>query len=160
MKAYILSIVLVALIGAVVSILSPDGEGGGIGKHARFAVGLVLITVCLAPVFSLPSLMSKLGEELILPEESTPSVEYESIFQSQYLAAELENTKEGIAMLLHDRFGIEPSDVKISIRLSEEERRPEQILVTLYGRAIWSDTQAIESYLEELLGCAVVTAVG
>ena len=43
MKNYIISIIIVGVIGSLVTLLSPDGEGGGLKKHVSLAVGLCMI---------------------------------------------------------------------------------------------------------------------
>ena len=53
MKAYVISVIIVGVIGSIIALISPEGEGGGLGKHTRLAVGLCVILVCIAPLGSL-----------------------------------------------------------------------------------------------------------
>lgn len=164
MKTYIVTIILVGVIGSISSILSPDGEGGGLGRHTRLAVGLCLVLVCITPVYSLINTLKSFDINDLIPEiDAEEGIEYESIFQSSYEQAELENIRVGIASILYDKYGIEPSDCLVKVKVTADEngkRRLEQIFINLYGAAVWKDTGAIEDYLSSLLGCEIVTAVG
>lgn len=164
MKTYIISIILVGVVGSFVNILSPEGEGGGLSKHTKLAVGLCLILVCTAPLFSLIRDLGELDIHALIPElGEEESLEYESIFHSSYDNAEIENLREGIVSILGDRFDIEPSECYVKVKVTEGgagERRLERIFINLYGSAIWKDTGAIEAYLSSLFGCEIVTAVG
>lgn len=164
MKSYIISIILVGIVGSFVTILSPEGEGGGLGKHTRLAVGLCLILVCITPIITLVQGLGDLDIKSLIPEiDAEESLEYESIFNSSYNAAEVENLREGIVSILYDKFKIEPSDCYVKVSVAEGDagnRRLERIYINLYGAAIWKDTGAIENYLSSLFGCEIVTAVG
>ena len=164
MKAYIISVIAVGIIGSFVSILTPEGEGGGIGRHSRLAVGLSLIIVCAAPIFNMISGLRELDVNSLLPQEGAEeSIEYESIFNSSYSAAEIESLKEGIKNILQSRFGIEGSECYVAVKTAEDGcggRKLERIFINLYGSALWKDTGEIEKYLSSLFGCEIVTAVG
>lgn len=162
MKGYVLSLLVVGMVGAIVSVLAPEGERGGIGRLVRFASGLCLIAVCMSPMASLIERLSRFDFAGALPDATDMRQEYESAFENGYLLAEEANTREGIKRLLKDRFAIDESEVEVSLRLTDEKegRRIERILITLYGQAIWKDTGEIERYLEALFGCETVTAIG
>ncbi len=152
------------MIGSIITVLSPDGEGGGLGKHTRLAVGLCLVLVCITPLYSLIESLKSFDVSDLIPEpDIEESLEYESIFQSSYYQAEIENLRSGIVAILYDKYEIEPSDCLVKVKVAEDEtgkRRLEQIFINLYGAAVWKDTGAIEGYLSSLFGCETVTAVG
>ncbi len=164
MKQYIITVVIVGMIGSIVSILSPDGEGGGLKSHVRLAIGLVLTLVCVSPLISLVKTLGELDVQGLVGEiEGSDREEYESIFQSGYDAAEIENLKEGIKAILRERFDIADDECYVSVVTradNDEKRRLERIFINFYGAAIWKNTGEIESYLSELFGCEIVTAVG
>ena len=164
MKGYVISIIIVGVIGSFVTLLAPEGEGGGLGKHARLAVGLCVILVCIAPLNSLLRGLSGLDLHSLMGDGGDGGAEeYESIFDSSYSAAEIENLREGIKTILFDKFGVEPSECYVKVTVSGDavgDRRLERIFINLYGSAIWRDTGAIEDYLSSLFGCEIVTAVG
>ena len=164
MKEYVISVLTVGLIGAVILLLVPEWEGGRGGAQVRLTVGLVTVAVCVSPLLSWIRQLGSLELEELLPEVETVDMEeYESVFDASFRSAEIENLREGIVALLSERFGIPQDEVTVSIRTSVTEdglRRPERILLTLYGSSVWQDTGAIEEYLSSLLGCEVITAVG
>ena len=162
MKEYVMLLLIMGMVSTIVTILSPEGERGGIGKLVRFATGVCLIAVCVSPMASFLERLSHFDLSEILPSEEKTGVEYESVLENGYLYAEVENTREGIKELLNERFEIDASEVDVSMKLTAEDgsRRIERILITLYGQAIWKDTRAIEEYLGGLFGCEVITAIG
>lgn len=159
MGGYVISVVAVGAIGALVTLLSPEGE---LGKQVKVVVGIVLISMSISPLISLIRGLQGLDISSLVPEYEEEKAEYESIFYEGFLAAEEENAKEGIAVMICDRFGIEDSDLSVSLRICGDgrERRIERIFLTLYGGAVWKDTEEIEQYLEDIFCCEVITAIG
>lgn len=159
MKEYIIAVILGGMVGAVITQLAPTGE---MKRYVKIAVSLVLVIVCISPLRSFMDELQSL--ELFFPseEEGERGEEYREILEAGYGAAEVENLRVGIKAFLSDRFGVEESEVTVSVRISEEggERRVERVFLTLYGSAIWKDTGEMERALGDLLGCEVITAVG
>lgn len=164
MKAYIISVVIVGVIGSIIGILSPEGEGGALKKQVKMVVGIAIIPICILPVISLFEGLEAIDTEAIFGNVDEENMqELESIFENEYFAAEEQNLRDGIARLLLDRFGIDSSECYISVTVSsgdDGQRRLEQIYVELYGSAVWKDTGAIEKYFGEMLSCRTVVAVG
>lgn len=164
MKSYIISIICVGVIGSIISLIAPEGEGGGLGKHVRLAVGCVLILTCVSPLGELIEGLRELDLSGLVPEVNEGAIEeYESIFGNSYEAAELSSLKEGIAAMLEERYGVAREDCEISViadRNGSGELELKRIFITLYGRAIWKDTGEIERYFGGIFDCEIVTAVG
>ena len=162
MREYIISIVCVCIVGALVCALAPEGEGGGLAKHTRLVYALCLVVVCAAPMRDLMDWLSEFEYEQLLPP-TIDTEEYESIFDSAYGDAELDNLGEGIKDILYSKFGIDRASCNVTVRAdtdSNGQTKLTQIYITLYGEAIWADTGAIEQYLGSLFGCRVITAIG
>lgn len=162
MREYVLAVLIVGILGSCISLLAPEGEGGGLGKHVRLAVGVVLIAVCISPLLSLIDSLRELDLQGFLPEGEDLQ-EYESLFEEGFFAAEQKTAEEGIVRLLRDRFGIEEGEAEVSLQITEEgdgTRHVTRIVILLYGSAVWKDTGAIEGYLEGLFSCEVITAIG
>ena len=159
MKQYIISVISVGIIGSIVLVLSPDGEGGGVKKYVNLIIGLAVTLVCISPISSAFEFLYDLDFNADLSDSSEIKIEYESIFESSYTAAEVYNLKIGIKSVLEDEFSISEDECKVSVTLGDsgELRR---VLVTLYGSAIWCDSYAIEEHLTRLLGCETLVAVG
>lgn len=164
MKLYVVSVIIIGVIGSIIRLLSPVGEGGGLKNHVKLAIGIAIIPICIFPLTSFIEEMRNFDAGQIVGEaEKDKWQEYESIFNEEYLFAEEDNLREGIASILEDRFGIERSDSYVSVKFSRDTdgtRKLERIFINLYGAAIWKDTGEIESYLSSILNCQVVIAVG
>jgi hypothetical protein len=144
------------VVAFAVSILAPDGEGGGLSKNVRFAVGLMLITVCLFPLCELVETINNIDVNSMIPEESPQ--DYTEYFNVAYEVAEKENLVRGIEAMLRDRFSIDESEVDVSVTIDGGELK--RIFIKLNGGAIWKDTGEIEAYLNNIFGCEVITAIG
>lgn len=164
MKSYIISIICVGVIGSIISLIASEGEGGGLGKHVRLAVGCVLILTCISPLGELIEGIRGLDLSGLVPEVNEGAVEeYESIFGDSYAAAELSSLKDGIAAMLKERYGIERSECEVAVVADRDKSgnlELKRVFITLYGSAIWKDTGEIERYLGGLFGCEIVTAIG
>ena len=164
MRDYIISLIIVSVIGSVVCLLSPEGEGGGLGKHTRLAVGLCVVLFCAMPVIGLVRSLTELDANSLFPELSEEeSQNFDKIFADSFNAAELDQVKEGVIAILQDKFGIDASECSISVAAGESDdgsRRIERIVISLYGSAVWTNTGEIEGYLFEIFGCEIVTVIG
>ncbi len=165
MKEYIISIVCVSIIGSLVSMLVPDGEGGGLGKHTRLVFGLCLIIVCMYPIKNAILFLDELDIKAEVGDAAPDSDELESIFDSSYSTAEAESLRQGIKTLLCDRFDIDMSECKVTLSLGESgegmgRQEIERIFITLYGSAIWKNTGEIDEYFSSIFKCEVITAIG
>ena len=162
MKEYLFSIIIVSIIGSVVSVLSPEGEGGGLSRHVKLAAGVCVILVCFAPAVNAIEWVRDFDIESVLPDAEGDKTEYESIFDSTYSDAETDLLCEGIKAMVAERSGLDPLSFTVSVRLSGEgnDRRLSRVTLTLYGSAIWADTGEIERYLSSALGCEIVTIIG
>ena len=164
MKEYVISIICIGVIGSIITLLAPEGEGGGLGKHVRLAVGCAVILTCISPLGELIEGLREVELGELVPEiEEGGLEEYESIFGESYAAAELSSLREGIAAMLEQRYGIERSECKIEVSADQNGTGSltlKRIFITLYGSAIWKDTGEIERYFGELFGCEIVTAIG
>ncbi len=158
-----MSVLAVSIIGSLVSMLSPEGEGGGMIKNVKLVLGICVALVCIYPIKELVNDISALdiGSIVELPEQE--SDKYGDIFESSYSSAEAENLKSGIKQLLSDKFGIDSLECSVSVRLSDkngERRELESISVTLYGSAIFKNTDEIERCLESIFNCEIITVIG
>ena len=159
MREYIMTVIVSGVVGALVMQLAPSGE---MKRYVKIAVSLVLVMVCTSPLLSLFEELRELDLSFLSDADGEEKAEYREIFELGYAMAEEENLRSGIKAILYERFGVEESEVTVSLRFSEKdgERELERIFLTLYGSAIWKDTGAMEGELEVLLGCEVITAVG
>ena len=164
MKQYIISVLIVGVIGSIVNLLAPSGEGGRLSAHVRLATGLVLILVCVSPIVTVVRTLGELDvSDIVGDMNEVDREEYESIFNESYSTAEIENVKQGIKDILRDKFGIAEDECYVSVTTASDgdgKRSIKRIFINLYGVAILKNTDEIEDYLASLFGCEIVTAVG
>lgn len=159
MKGYILSVIGVCVVGTVVSIISPNLNGGGTSKQMRLIIAICVIGVAINPINEIVSYINEVDMDGLIGLEGEIESDYEEIFREYYSAAELQNLKVGIKQLLFDKFGVDGAECSISLKTSEDGKI-ERIFITLYGSAIFKDTGEIEEYFRDAFGCEIVTAIG
>ena len=162
MKSYIISIACVSVICSLASLLSPEGEGGGIGKQIRLISALVLTVVCISPVAELVKSISAFDPSSLLSEiEEESGDKYGEIFDGAFELSEEKELKYRISEVLWEEFGISDDECSVSFVISEgkDGRVLEKIFILLRGSAIWKDTGEIERYLYGIFGCEIIMAI-
>ena len=162
MNGYVISIACVSVICSLASLISPEGEGGGLGKQIRLISALVLTVVCISPVAALMEALSSFDPSLLLPEiEDEGNGEYGEIFDGAFELSEERELENRISQILLEKFEISDDECSVSFVISEGEegRVLERIFILLRGSAIWKDTGEIEGYLYNIFGCEIVTAI-
>lgn len=159
MKGYILSVIGVCVVGTVVSIISPNADGGGLSKQIRVIIAVCVIGVCITPINEIINYINEVDIDGLIEFEDKTESDYEEIFREYYSSAELQNLKVGIKQLLYDKFGVDGAECTVTLKLSGEGKL-ERIFITLYGSAVFKDTGEIENYFAETFGCEIVTAIG
>ncbi len=163
MKEYIVSLITAALVAALIGILSPDGEGGGLAKHMRLLTSLFLLCVIIAPVGE----MIGSFDDLLEGTDPFPEIDGSTAedYQTQLEEALASAAKPYFASLLIEaierEFSIPTGEVRCAIRWSEDAGNafPERISIILSGSAIWKDPSGIENFVRERIGCECVTAI-
>lgn len=163
MKLYVMSVICITAVGSLVSMLAPDGEGGGISRNIKLVYGICLVFVCIYPIKNIVTAVKELDVGLIsgFPEENEDR--YKDILDATYSAAEVGNLKDGIKQILHDRFQIDTSECEVEVsvnKLDDGKLVLNRVLITLYGSAIWKDSGEIENVLGRMLSCEIITAIG
>ncbi len=152
----------ISVIGSLISVLAPVGEGGGINKNIRLVFGLCVAIVCIKPIVDIVDGVYELdiGSIVEMPEQE--SEKYDDIFDMSYTSAEVEELKRGVKQMLSDRFGIEEHECSVSVKLYEKaggEKELERMYITLSGAAILKNTEEIENYLSHIFNCEIITII-
>ena len=163
MKEYVISLLSAALVAALIGVLAPTGEGGGLSRHLRLLTSLFLITVIILPLGdAMGTIEGFLDGSVTLPEIGGST---EEDYRKELDEALASSSKAYFATLLieklEEEFTIPEGEVRCAIRWSEDagEARPERISVILSGSAIWKDPASIEAFVRDLVGCECVTAI-
>ena len=163
MKEYIISLIVASFISAMIGILAPQGEGGGIAGHLRLLSALFLVAVIISPVGELLPALGDLREEI--QTEHTPEDSVGDGYRDQLNGAVTSAAQPYFAALLIDtlekEFSIPEGEVRCAIRWREEGESvyPERITVILSGSSIWRDPAPIEEFVRDRIGCACVSAI-
>ncbi|MBR3878609.1 MAG: hypothetical protein IKJ24_00665 [Clostridia bacterium] len=163
MKAYIISVMCISVIGSLLSMLTPEGEGGGIMRNNRLVFGLCVVLVCINPIKSIINEVKSLDIGSIVEIPDSDFERYEEYLGGAYTDAEVENLKAGIYQMLEDRFSVPRENCSVAVNLRRGEGGTsslERIFITLYGGAIFKNTNEIEDYFGSIFNCEIVTVIG
>jgi hypothetical protein len=163
MKTYLLTLIAAALVAALVGILSPEGERGGIGKHMKLLTSLFLICVLIAPLERVIDGLRSLADgsfEITLPEGEGKE-DFRTELESSMNSASASYFGEMLTQTLEAQFSIQTGDVRCAVKWENngENLAPTRVTVYLSGKAIWQDPRAIEAFVGELLGCECITVI-
>lgn len=161
MREYLLSLLVVSLILAVIGILAPDGEKGGLSKHVRLVAALVWICVLISPLSHIISDVRDWWNGELLSIEEEPARDY----QEQALQALDQASKDYfcdmLTQVLEENFSLSPGTVRVQVFWSqgESEIKPEKITLLLSGSAVWQSPKEMEQFVKELIGCECISAI-
>lgn len=163
MKQYLLTLIAAALLAALVGILSPDGERGGIAKHMRLLISLFLVCVLIAPLRGvIINLQDLINGDFSLPELGLENEDdYRQQMENALDDASVNYFCDMLTQSIESQFSISPGDVRCRVDWQREGERlsPTRVTVILSGKAIWQDPKPIQAYVSELLGCECITAI-
>ena len=162
MREYIIGLLALAVCCAVVELLSPEGEGGGIARHIKLMTGLCLLCVLATPIVSLlragadlpARLEAALSDWLAIREEADR--DFSDLFREEWEQLDLSLASQTVVGMLREKFDIADGDVSVEVLLDEEQTRISCVRVALSGRAIWQNTHEIEAFIGETLGCECI----
>ena len=160
MQAYLLSLLITALVGTLVGLLCPDG---GISKYVRLLSSLALICVLISPVKgAVESVRDFFANGITLPDADTEN--REELFD-RFEAATDEASKsyftQALTQLLETQFSMPTGTVRCDVAWNKkgEELIPNRVTVFLSKSSIWKDPHAIEDFVTSLLNCECITAI-
>lgn len=158
MRNYLMGLLVLALCCAVVELLSPAGEGNGIGKHVKLMSALCLLCVLTQPLTQLLREGATLPERLqgwvdgISPGDGESDEQYAERWEEECERLDVSLAAETVAELLETEFGLAAADCRVELILSESNTIS-KVRVALSGQAIWVNTHEMETYIERMLGC-------
>lgn len=161
MRSYLLSVFLISVALSVVSLLSPEGEKGGMAKHLRLLTSLLLICVLIAPLGGLIRGLRDWTEgDFFLPGlEGDLEEDYQNELQESLDDASRDYFTQTLTRTLEEKFSIATGQIRCKVFWNENGNAPERVTVILSGGAIWKDPAQIEEFVTSLLGCPCQTAI-
>jgi hypothetical protein len=157
MQQYLMGLFTLALCCAVVELLAPAGEGGGIARHIKLMSALCLLCTLISPLISLlqnggelPKIWEDWFKEWTDTDENTE--QWEDRWQEESEGLDIAYAQLMVADMIREEFGLEASDVRVELLLDEDEGSVKEARVALTGKAIWVDTHAMETYIKDTFG--------
>jgi len=138
MGAYVYSLVTGALLVGLICAISPDGEGGSLGKYVAFAGALMLALIMLSPLADI-----LLGNEEI-PLPSVQTGETDRVNTSEYYAS-------SAGMALSSIYSTDISKIKTRVHYDKGADRVERIELLVNERVYYDTSEAGET-LSEIFG--------
>ncbi|MBR5124234.1 MAG: hypothetical protein IKU90_03805 [Clostridia bacterium] len=166
MKTYIWILLASSIAAAVIQLLAPKGENGGLGDHVRMIAGLFLVVSLLNPLKEGIALLRSVAEgdlsdcfDLTIPSDAEG--DYEGVFHDALSFVGQEEVRGWVVSLLETEFGIPPSGCRVSVTCAVEGEivAVEEVGITLLGRYAVEDPHPIESRVGEALSCPVCVTV-
>ena len=161
MQEYVWQLAVLAWIGSIGAHLLPGGEGGPYTKHWQLLCGVCLALALARPLVAVGESGMTLVESIrAYLEEVGQQAEVESTPD----ASEIHTTDAALAACLIreglcNQFAVDPEEVTVSVRLQAQGEKMECVYVGLCGGAIWWDTEGMQGWIEEQLGCDAVIYV-
>ncbi len=148
MREYIICAVMVSLLCAIVSALSPEGK---MKKSISFALSAVLMCVLISPLFYLITDFDAIGGEFFSGFEIEGNGELEN---KEFEAQTQKAVNLGIARDISQRFNIDEENISVDtdIEIIGSEILFLKVDIFLKGRGIFADIHGIEKYIEKSMG--------
>ena len=161
MREYLMSVICAAITVGIISVLVPEGEGGGLRRHVGLIGALCVVAILISPAQHLLEFLGGLSEGDWRVDTEQGVEQYEAEY-SKYLASLGERElADGLAKLICEKFDISSEQCHVNAKIGQYDGQAvaEQITVILSGTALLRDPYAIEEFVSELLGCEC-TVVG
>lgn len=150
-----------SLVATLLSLLSPDGERGGVAKHTRLLTSLFLVCVMIAPLKgAISALQNWQSGDLTLPWlENVEENDYQEDMQEALDTASRDYFTKMLTQTLEQKFLMDVGDVRCAVHWSDGGSSPEKVTVILSGSAIWKNPKEIQSFVTSLLSCECAVAI-
>ncbi|MBQ9773186.1 MAG: hypothetical protein IJW30_00805 [Clostridia bacterium] len=163
MKAYFITLVSAALVAALIGILSPDGERGGIAKHVRLLTALFLLCVLISPLKGALEWVQGLqdAEVPFLDGGASDGTDYDKLLAETMDEASRQYFAQSLTETLLTQFSMKAGTVRCAVQweTAEDGIAPRLVTVFLSGESIWKNPHEIEAFVEKLLSCPCETVV-
>ena len=165
MTGYFWGLLAFAICCAVVELLAPSGEGGGVAGHIKWMSALCLLCVLVTPIAKVLSgegdLIGRMEAAIDdwLTEGEQAQDKYDEQWQQQYEELDVRYAEAAVSLMLQQRFDILAEDVQVTLQVDEQKTHITAVCVGLGGQAIWLNTHEIEAYIEQTLGCECTTYI-
>lgn len=167
MKAYLMTVVWAAVAGTLAELIGGDDERSG-AKLLRLLTGLMILSVVVSPIRGL----LQVGPDALLDrlrgayeDARAATAEAGEMYAAQTMDLIRETGEAGasdaVAALVAGQFALPAEYCRAEVELTEQagEFSLSAVRVILSGKGVLADPYAIETYLEDLLGCRAEASV-
>ena len=155
MRQYLMGLFILALCCAVVELLAPAGEGGGIARHIKLMSALCLLCTLSVPLISLlqgSARWSEVVENWLAhwtdTEEDTE--QWEDRWRAESEGLDIAYAEQAVAEMICAEFGLQSKDIQVELIVKAQTVN--EARVALSGRAIWVDPHRMEEYMKDTFG--------
>lgn len=160
MKAYLMTVVWAAVAGILAELIGDDGQSGA--KLLRLLTGIMILSAVISPLRSLlqigpDSLLDRLRgayEEAQAASAEAGEIYAEGTMELIRTMGETEAANT-VTELVAGEFALPAECCRAEVDLTEENGQfsLSEVRIILSGKGVFADPYAVETYLEELLGC-------
>lgn len=162
MREYLLALLAASLCAMLIGLLSPSGEGGGLGAHVKLLLSLFLICVLVTPLSDAAGAVRDwLAGDLPFFDTEPNEEDYREQLENSLTESSKGYFLQMLTETLRREFSLEDGTVRCVVQWNEGESqiRPSRVTILLSGSGIWKDPHAMKAFTEELLQCECVVAV-
>lgn len=159
MKEYVIGLFALSIVCAMVELLSPEGEGGGMVRHIKWVGGLCLLCVLCFPLAALLQEGGDLPEKMFsaidqwLGEGEKMEEQYQELWQDEQQKLDLAYAQDAIEQMICREFGLLEDEVSVLAEADEQEKLLTYVRVGLSKGAIWTNTHQVEEFIQKMFGC-------
>lgn len=157
MGGFILTLILVAILNAVVGMISPDGDAK---KYVRFLGSLCILCAIVSPIYSAVSGGELSFDGLFSALDGGENENYEEVYLDALSELSRESAQGALKAQISERFKIseELFDVVIEVENADEKCRISEVTLLLHSTFVSKDPRDILDFVGELTGarCTVI----
>ncbi len=157
MKAYIITIITIAVISGIISSMLPNSDSS-MKKHINFITGLICAIALLSPIVAIAKNADILTDKIENMVNSLDASDNVNKGNAIIIEAGTERIEKGIKEALISKYGFKEENVSVEIAVNDENVEAillKKITITLTNEATWTDGNNVKKYIEELVGCPV-----
>ncbi len=164
MGEYIYGLILVGVAAAVVELLAVGKDATRTKGYVRLMAGLCILVACIAPLREGVAYLKTLAEgemSFDLPQGQGVVDNYQDMFDGYLSNTGEEEIGEWVENTLGEVFGISAEHSLTEVRMTVREGVPcpDEIYISLWGKAIIKNPHQIEDYISSRLSCACHVSV-
>lgn len=152
MNQYVNGVLISSIVGGIINSLAPNNK---IKKYVNYVVSIVCVLCLISPILPLISNISNLKSSISDYLDNIFVSEKAELSNSLIINTGSEKICNGIKEAIIDKYNFDEKEVQVALVIDKENINAvkiKEIVITLSGKASWSDAKKIEDYLTSLIG--------